>query len=102
MKTERINFQTFMNCREEKRSPKPAFSFIPFPSISSMFLNDPVLIIGGIGVVVIGLSLYEKYLVSKGKDYEAEVLSLIVGTALPTGAVIGAIYVIAKAGRVFL
>ncbi|UKL30057.1 hypothetical protein [Bacillus phage PK2] len=102
MKVESINFQNFVRDDWRKVSPKPAFSFIPFPSFSTMFLNEPVLIIAGIGVGVIGLTLYEKYLVSKGREYDAEVISMIVGIGLPTGAVIGAIYVLSKAGSVFL
>lgn len=102
MKTERINFQKFVKNEWRVSSQKPAFSFIPFPTFSTMFVNEPVLIIAGIGAVLVASVVYEKYLVKKGREADAEMVSMFVGIALPTGAIIGAVYVLAKAGRVFL
>jgi hypothetical protein len=102
-KKEIIDFHSFMDGSFRKPvSKNVSFSFIPVPTFSSMFLNEPVLIIAGIGLVIIGLSIYEKYLVKKGKEYEAELLSMIVGVGLPTGAVIGAVWVLSYASKLFL
>jgi hypothetical protein len=103
-KYETINFKDFVrnDWRRERPSPFKSYSFIPVPTFSNLFLNEPVMLIAGVGLVIIGLAVYEKHLVKKGKEYEAEVLSMIVGVGLPTGAVIGAIWVLNYAGRLLL
>jgi hypothetical protein len=102
-KYETINFKDFVrnNWRRERPSFK-SYSFIPVPTFSNMFLNEPVLLIAGLGALIIASALYEKKLVKKGKEYEAELLSMIVGIGLPLGAIIGALWVLNYAGRVFL
>jgi hypothetical protein len=57
-----------------------------------MFLNDGVLIIGVAGLVLVGLSLYERYLVKKGREYEAEAVSVFTGLAVPTIGIGSALY----------
>jgi hypothetical protein len=100
---ETINFKDFVrNEWREERSPVTSFSFIPVPTFSNLFLNEPVLIIAGIGAVIVGLSIYEKHLVKKGKEYEAELVSMLTGIGLPAIAVGGAVWVLSYAGRLLL
>lgn len=96
---ETINFKKFMenDWRKEERK----HGFVPFP-VASMFLNEPVMIIFGAGLVIVGLAIYERVLVSKGREYDAEMVSMLTGVALPTIGIGGAMYVIMKAWRVFL
>jgi hypothetical protein len=100
---ETINFKDFV--RNDWRRERPSFkaySFLPVPTFSNMFLNEPVLIIAGIGALIIASVIYERKLVSKGKEYEAELLSMIVGIGLPLGAIIGALWVLNYAGKLLL
>jgi hypothetical protein len=102
MKTQTIQFSKFMDNTWRKDVPKSTFSFMPIPTISSMFVNSPVLIIGGIGVLIVGLALYEKHLVKNGREYEAEVVSMITGIGLPMAAIGGGLYVVFHASKLFL
>ncbi len=89
-----------MKTLKELWSRKKNFSFIPAPSLVEM--GEPVLIFAGIGVVLVGLALKERKLVKQGKEYEAENYKFWTRLLLPVIAIGGAMYVLVKAGGVFL
>jgi hypothetical protein len=101
MRTETYNFRDFMKGTHEEPRPTKSFSFLPTPT-ASMFLNEPCLVLLGIGTIIVGSVLWEKHLVKNGKEYEAEIVSMITGIVLPAGGIIGFAIVLFKAGRLFL
>lgn len=102
MKTEVIDFQKFMKNDWRKPVTRPVYSFIPIPTFASLFLTPGSMLILGLGLTLYSIALYERKLVSEGKESEAERIADIVGIVLPSGAIIGTVWVIAHAGRIFL
>lgn len=104
-RTEVINFKEFMDgsWKEKPRKKKDmrVNSFMPVPTFS-LFFNEPILGLLGIGAVVVIGTVWEKRLVQKGKHEEAEVIATVLGIGLPVVGVVGSMLVLYKAFNSFL
>lgn len=98
---ETINFRSFIQGNWREQPATKAFSFIPLPT-ASMFLNEPVFVLLGIGALIVAGAIAEKQFIKHGKEEEAEFISMVFGMGLPTVAIGGAIYVVLRAGQMFL
>jgi len=94
-----INFKKFME--NDWREDKLVNSILPVPT-GAMFFNEPVGLLLGLGVVVVSLTVLEKYLVKTGRESYAELISLVLGSGLPAVAIGGSLYVVLKASQLFL
>ena len=104
-KVQTIKFEDFMSGKwkeEPKRKPIQVNGIIPMPTFSGMFFNEPCIVIGSIGLVLIGLTVYEKYLIAQGKDVEAERVATYTTLALGTGVLGASVVLITKVGGAFL
>ena len=94
---ERINFRSFLK-NDYKREPvRLGFSIIPIPA----FLDGGTMFFMGLGIAVVSLAIYEKYLISEGKETEAEVMSTVLSVLFMAGGILGGLWAVNSMRGVF-
>lgn len=92
-----IDFRSFLKNDYNKEPVKLGFSFIPIPA----FLDGGTTFFMGLGIAVIAIAIYEKHLISEGKEIEAEVMSTVMSVLFMAGGILGGLWAINELRGVF-
>lgn len=101
------NFKEFMKGTHEqpKNEVRVYSSVLPIAipyALKAMFFHSGVVIVGGVGLVAIGLTIWENYLAKKGNEVGADLVATFGGILLPLGVVVMAFITVFRLGGMFL